>query len=289
MKCNKLMNRRSGNLVQFAAATVTKLPCMSLRVALAVTFLHQSAMAIPATVDLGSDSSFAVLAGSGITVAGAVNSTTINGDIGTFPTTSITGLANVILNGANQAGNSVTQNAQNNLVSAFNDAAGRAATMTYAPVSDLGGLTLTSGVYKDPTSFGLSGTLTLNGQGNPNTVFIIQAGSTLITASGSSVVLINGAQACHVFWEVGSSATLGTDSDFVGNILASASITADTGATVDGRLLAETGAVTLDNNTITEAVCSPAAGVPDTASTLLLLGSGLVTLFVFKRWSISPA
>jgi hypothetical protein len=255
---------------------------------LAVTFLHLNAMAIPVTVSLGSDSSFAVLAGSGITVAGAVNSTTITGDIGTFPTTSITGLGNVVLNGVNQAGDAVTQNAKNDLVTAYNDAAGRPATTTYAPVSDLGGLTLTSGVYKDPTSFGLTGTLTLNGQGNPDAVFIIQAGSTLITASHSSVILINGAQACHVFWVVGSSATLGTDTVFMGNILSLASITAGAGATVDGRLLAETGAVTLDNNVITKAVCNAASGVPDTGSTLLLLGSGLAILFVSKRGLLSP-
>lgn len=279
----------SSNFTQTVAGTVVK--PLGLGLALGIIFLHQSAMAIPTTVDLGSDSSFAVLAGSGITVAGAIHSTTITGDIGTFPTTSITGLGNVVLNGANQAENAVTQNAKNDLVTAFNDAAGRPATTTYAPVADLGGLTLKAGVYNDPSSFGLTGTLRLDAQGNPNAVFIFQTGSTLITASHSSVELIGGAQACHVFWEVGSSATLGTDTEFAGNILALASITADTGATVDGRLLAETGAVTLDNNVITKAVCdsTSASGVPDTGNTLLLLGSGLTTLFVFKRRFLSPA
>jgi hypothetical protein len=259
----------------------------SLVITIAVQFLHQQATATPIDVNLGSSSSFAVLAGSGITVAGAVDSTTINGDIGTFPTTSITGLGNVVLNGVNQAGDAVTQSAQNSLTTAFSAAAGQAATTTYAPISDLGGLTLTSGVYYDSSSFGLTGTLTLDAQGNPNAVFIIHSGSTLTTASSSSVVLINGAQACNVFWVVGSSATLGTDTDFMGTILALTSITADTGAMVDGSLLAENGAVTLDNNTVTMATCTNmVSNVPDTGSTLALLSFGVVSLCVLKRRSL---
>jgi hypothetical protein len=125
--------------------------------------------------------------------------------------------------------------------------------------------------------------LTLDAQGNPNAVFIIQASSTLITASDSSVVLINDAQACHVFWVVESSATLGTGTDFMGNILALTSIGLDTGATLDGRALAENAAVTLDDNTITKAVCSAASSVPDCGSTLPLLGFGVATLFAFRR------
>jgi hypothetical protein len=262
---------------------------MGLVVAAAI-FLRFDATAIP-TVNLGTDSSFAVLAGSGITVAGAVNSTTITGDIGTFPTTSITGFGNVVLNGANHAGDAVTQGAKNDLVIAYLDASGRIATTSYGPIFDLGGLMLTTGVYHGSTSFGITGTLTLDAQGNPDAVWIFQAGSTLTTASSSRVALINGAQACHVFWEIGSSATLGTDSEFVGNLLALQSITADTGATVDGRLLAQNGAVTLDNNTITKSVCTTTGGgaVPDSGSTLLLLSSGLATLLAFGRRFSSPA
>ena len=246
----------------------------------ATIFLHHNALANTVTVDLGSDSSFAVLAGSGITVAGAVNTTTITRDIGTFPTTSITGLGNVVLNGANHAGDAVTQQAKTDLVTAYKDAAGRSPDTTYAPVFDLGGLTLMSGVYNDPTSFGITGTLTLDAQGNPNAVWIFQAGSTLTTASGSTVVVINGGDACNVFWQIGSSATLGTATTFLGNILALESITLTTGATVDGRVLAQNGAVTLDSNTITKSDCM---SVPDSGSTSLMLSFGLVALVGFRR------
>jgi hypothetical protein len=231
-------------------------------------FLPQSKAAL--TVNLGTASSFAVLAGSGITVAAPNGPTTITGDIGTFPTTSITGFGNVVLNGVNHAGDGVTQGAKNDLVTAYNDAAGRTpTTLPYSPVFDLVGLTLTSGVYNDPTAFEISGTLTLDAQGNPNAVWIFQAGSTLTTASGSKVVFKDGiGDSCNVFWQVGSSATLGTHSDFVGTIMALTSITATTGATVDGRLLADAngdgnGAVTLDNNTI-NATC--VAAVPEPSS-----------------------
>ena len=231
----------------------------------------------PTPVPLGTAAYFSVLAGSGITVAGAVNSTTITGDIGTFPTPAIIGLGNLVLNGVNHAGDAVTQNAQNDLLAAYSDAAGRAATTTYTPIYDLGGLTLTSGVYNDPSSFAITGTLTLDGGGNPNAVFIFQAGSTLITAAGSQVNLINGAKAQNVFWQVGSSATLGASSGFEGTILASQSITLNTYATADGGMLAMNAAVNLDGyNTIAIAV------VPEPGSTLLFI-SGLAILFAFRR------
>ena len=145
------------------------------------------------------------------------------------------------------------QQAEIDLTTAYNDAAGRFTVNIVA--GDLVGLTLIPGVYKSTSSLGLNGTVTLNAQGNPNAVFIFQIGSTLTTGSGSNVNLINGAQACNVFWQVGSSATLGMNSTFKGNILALTSITVTTNATVDGRLLASNGAVTLDSNTITKATC----------------------------------
>jgi uncharacterized repeat protein (TIGR01451 family) len=202
-------------------------------------------------VNLGTAGNFAVLAGSGITNTGP---TTITGDVGTFPTTTETGFGSVTLIGTNHMGDAVTQVAKTDLTTAYDDAAGRVPAITVS--GDLGGLTLVPGVYKSASSLGLTGTLTLNAQGDPNAVFIFQMGSTLTTASGSNVSLINGTQSCNIFWQVGSSATLGTGSTFRGTILALASITATTGVMVDGRLLAMTGAVTLDTNTITRATCA---------------------------------
>jgi hypothetical protein len=227
------------------------------------------------TVDLGSAAGFAVLGGSGITIAGAVSSTAITGDIGSFPTPAITGLANVVLNGTNHAGDAVTQAAKTALLAAYTDAAGRTPTTIYDPIHDLGGETLTPGVYNNPTSFGITGTLTLDAQGNSGAIWIFQAGSTLTTTalsttSNSQVVLINGALAENVFWQVGSSVTLGGLSSFVGTVLASESITLVTGATVNGRLLALNGAVTLDTN----GIFLPGA-IPEPAGMALLIAAGL--------------
>ena len=230
------------------------------------------------TIDLRSAGGFAVLAGSGITVAGSGNSTTITGNIGTFPTTTITGLENISLTGLNHAGDAVTQAAKGDLATAYAVAAGRSANTTYGAISDLGGLTLTSGVYKDPTSFGITGTLTLDAQNNPNAVWIFQAGSTLITASNSQVALINGAQAGNIFWQVGSSATLGGGTSFEGNILALESITMISAAAADGRLLALNGAVTLDANTISV----PGGASPEPAETSAFI-AGFFALLVGVR------
>jgi hypothetical protein len=150
----------------------------------------------------------------------------------------------------------VALQAKNDLVTAYNDAAGRSSTATVS--GDLAGRTLTPGVYTSASSLGLSGQLTLDAQGNPDAVFVFQAGSSLIVGSGSQINLIGGAQACNVYWQVGSSATIGTSSSFVGNILALTSITMTTGATLQGSALARNGAVTLDTNTITKATCATA-------------------------------
>jgi outer membrane autotransporter protein len=225
----------------------------TLLIALAFAGTHVCAQ----SVDLGTADAFAILAGSGITNTG---STTITGDIGTHPTPAIVDNGVIILNGVNHADDAVTEQAKADLVTAFNDAAGRAFDASVA--ADLGGLTLTPGVYNNATSLALTGVLTLDAQGDPNAVWIFQAGSTLVTASNSSVLIINGGQACHVFWQVGSSATLGTNSSMQGNILALTDITANTGATVVGRLLARNGAVTLDTNTITRAICAAIVDTP---------------------------
>jgi hypothetical protein len=158
-------------------------------------------------------------------------------------------LGNLVLTGINHAGDATTQAAKNDLVAAYNAAAGQAVTQTVA--TELGSTTKGPGVYNSAAgTFTITGTLTLDGQGDPNAVFIFQAASTLITAASSNVVLINGAQASNVFWQVGSSATLGTSSNLLGTVLALTSITATTSATVSGRLLARNGAVTLDTNSI---------------------------------------
>jgi hypothetical protein len=245
---------------------------LGLALTLAGAFALPSAIAASSMVDLGTASGFAVLAGSGITVAGAVNSTTITGDIGSFATTSITGLGNVVLNGVDHAGDGVTQGAKFDLVAAYNDAAGRAYDVSYADGHVLAG-TLNPGVYNGSGSLFLSGALTLDARGDPNAIWIFQASSTLITASGSSIVLANGAQAGNIYWQVGSSATLGTSTDFTGTILSLTSITLDTGATLNGRALARNGAVTMDNNTIS---------VPEPGSTVLV-SIGMVTLLTTRR------
>jgi subtilisin family serine protease len=205
-----------------------------------------------APVHVGTAADYAVLAGSTVTSTGL---TTVNGNLGLSPGTSVTGFGPGLMSGGvqNVANPSAVQ-AKADLVSAYNDAAG-AAPATPVAASTLGGLTLNAGVYSGG-ALDLTGTLTLDAQGNPGAVFIFQAASTLITASASQVKLINGASPCNVFWKVGSSATLGTTTSFKGTILALTSITVTTGVTVDGRLLARNGAVTLDSNTISNPECA---------------------------------
>ncbi len=205
------------------------------------------AFSAQAPVGLGTDGSFAVLAGSTVTNTGP---SVISGSVGLDPGSAVTGFPpGIVLAGTTQISNGVSLQAKSDLVTAYNDAAGRSSTATVS--GDLAGRTLTSGVYTSASSLGLSGALTLDAQGDPNAVFVFQAGSSLIVGSGSQVNLIGGAQACNVYWQVGSSATIGTGAAFVGNILALTSISMTTGATLQGRALARNGAVTLDTNTIT--------------------------------------
>jgi hypothetical protein len=218
------------------------------------SMLSIAGLVFAATISLGTSNTFAILAGSGITITGAVNTSTVTGDIGTSPTPAITGLASLVLNGVNHADDASTIAAKIDLVTAY-DLAASSTPVTIIP-TELGGTTNVAGVYLSPSgTFEVTGTTTLDGQGDPNAVFIFQATSTLVTAGASHVSLINGAQACHVFWQVGSSATLGGGSLFKGNILALTSISLGGGAEVEGRLFAQNGAVTLDTNTITLPVC----------------------------------
>ena len=156
----------------------------------------------------------------------------------------------ITVNGETHAGDADAGQAQSDLTAAYVTAAGQTPVTQDLTGMDLGGMVLTPGVYTFGSSAQLTGTLTLNGLGNPGAVWVFQIGSTLTTASGSRVQFINGGQACGVFWQVGSSATLGTTTTFAGNVLALASITANTGATNSGGLFARTGAVTLDSNTV---------------------------------------
>ncbi len=227
----------------------TGLLVLALLVALALASSTQA----QAPVSLGTAANFAVLGSSTVTNTGP---SVINGDLGVSPGTAVTGFPPGRVNGTVYAANAVAAQARSDLTAAYTDTAGRACQVALTG-RDLGGLTLTRNVHCFTSSAQLTGTLTLDAQGDPNAVFIFQIASTLTTASGSNVNLINGAQSCNVFWQVGSSATLGTTTTFRGNILALTSITATTGATVDGRLLARNGAVTLDSNTVTRAECAP--------------------------------
>ncbi len=233
---------------KFAIAAAAGITAISLTLATA-------SVAAQPTIELGTTESFAVLAGSGITNTGPTTvSGTAGGDMGSSPTGSFTGDAEVTTTGTKYTSvDSKVDGAKDDLVLAYDDAAGRTPVTTVA--ADLGGQTLKQGVYNSASSLGLTGTLTLDAENDPAAVFIFQAGSTLTTASSSKVALINGAQACNVFWQVGSSATFGTTTDFNGHVFALTSISANSGATFNGQLLARNGAVTLNNNTIVNDLC----------------------------------
>ncbi|NNG22531.1 DUF7933 domain-containing protein [Telluria aromaticivorans] len=205
---------------------------------------------------LGTAGSFAVLGGQTVTNTGP---TILNGDLGVFPGSAITGFPPGIVNGAIHAADAVAQGAQADTTIAYNSLASQPCNTTFGVPTDLSGMTLVPGVYCFASSASLTGTVTLDAQGDPNAVFIFKTGSTLITGSNATVALINGAQACNVFWQVGSSAVIGTGTNFVGNIVALTSITLTTNATLAGRALARNGSVTLDSNIVTPATCVAAS------------------------------
>ncbi len=231
-----------------------------LRQAIACAALLLGLSTASAQVSLGTSQNFAVLGGSTVTNTGT---SAVTGDVGVSPGTEVTGFPpGMVIGGAIHVNDAVAMQAQTDLTTAYNAVAGTACNVDLSG-QDLGGLTLTPGVYCFSTSAQLTGTLRLDFQGNPNAIFLFKIGSALTTASGSAVLLLNsGGSNCpsNLFWQVGSSATLGTGSSFVGNILALSSITLTTGAQLQGRALARNGAVTLDTNSVTR--CGPATGCP---------------------------
>lgn len=235
-----------------------------------IAFALSLQAASQAPVVLGAAGNFAVLAGSTVTSTGASQ---VTGDLGVSPGTAVTGFPPGTVNGTIHAGDPAAAQAIADLTTAIGDAAGR----TVGPVSvagNIGGQTLTPGLYASTSSLAISsGDLTLDAQGNANAVFIFQIASSLTTTSGRQVILAGGAQSSNIFWQVGSSATIGTNSVFKGTIMALQSITLATGATLDGRALAEIAGVTLQGNTITK----PAGGVvigPTFAGSMAQLASG---------------
>jgi hypothetical protein len=246
-----------------------------------LSFLLLPLLAIGAYADsitLGTAGSYAVLAGSTVTNTGP---SVLNGNLGVSPGSAVTGFPPGIVNGTINKANGPAAQAQSDLTAAYIKAAGLASTGTLTG-QDLGGKILTPGVYFFASSAQLTGTLTLNAQGNPNALFVFQIGSTLTTASNSAVIFTNGLVDKNVFWQVGSSATLGTGTAFAGNILALTSITLTTGASITcGSALARNGAVTLDTNTISS--CGSSRTEVPEPGTISLMGSGLAILAGIAR------
>lgn len=264
-------------------------------VVLAIAFMLGLSGSVNAAtqVNLGTAADFAVLGGSTVTNTG---NTVLTGDLGVSPGSAITGFFGTVANegpgtvsGDVHQADATASQSQSDLTTAYNNAAGQTP-CTDLTGQDLGGMTLTAGTYCFSSSAQLTGTLTLDGEGNADAVFIFQIGSTLTTASNSGVSTINSAQACHVFWQISTSATLGTTTQFKGNILALTSITATTGANIYGRLLARNGAVTLDDNDVERAICETSSGDEDNdvdikvtkkATPATLSGPGFVT-YIYK-------
>ncbi|WP_375478853.1 ice-binding family protein [uncultured Jatrophihabitans sp.] len=232
-----------------------------------------SSPAFAAAPGLGSAASYSVLAGSTATNTGT---SVLSGDLGVSPGYAITGFSTAVIGGATHDNDSQAAQAESDLTTAYNVAAGLTPTGGDLGSALVGG-THDPGVYNAASALDMSGTVTLDGQGDPDSVFVFQVGSGFTSASNSHIVLTGAAQACNVFWQVGSSATLGTNSSFVGTIMALDSITVTTGTTVEGRALARNAAVTLDNNVFTASTCATTSPTTSAAPSSTGTGSGTGT------------
>jgi hypothetical protein len=234
----------------------------ALLVAVAVSFAGSARAAGPPDILLGKAAEFSVLASDGITKTNAI---TVTGLVGSAPT-GITGTGVITPSGVERGvADGDVATAKLNLGTAYLQAEGSPSSATLS--GQIGGGILTGGTYTRSGALDFTGVLTLDGEDDPNSVFVIQVSSSLTVATGASVVLTRGAQACHVFWQIGEDTVVQTGAAFVGNILGQNDITAASGATFQGRLLTNVGAVTLDNNTITNPVCATATTPAPTATT----------------------
>src|ERR1700712_156889 len=240
-----------------------RLPGIALAAAVACALAPATAGAMT-PVDLATAQPFVVLAGSTATNTGP---SVLNGDLGVSPGTALVGFGlPAVVNGATHAADAVAAQAQLDLTTAYNVAAGQPVLPANDLTgTDLGNRTLKAGAYRFATSAQLTGPLTLDAEGDPAAQFVFEIGSSLTTASASSVVLLNGANPCNVYWQVGSSATLGTTTAFQGNLMALASISLNNGASVIGRVLARNGQVSLINNVLDSTLCATGS-TPGTGS-----------------------
>ncbi len=256
-RLSKLFARGAFQPFEAPSATRQRLNRLARSVGVAVLFLcgqNQAATAATAPT-LGAATSFAVLAATpNVNNTGPTN---VTGDIGVSPAAAIVGFPPGTVDGTLHAADSLAASAQLANTAAYGSLAGQTCTTTFAVPTDLAGMTLVPGVYCFASSASNTGSLTLDAGGDASAVWVFKMASTLITGSGSTVTLTSSGQACNVFWQVGTSATLGTTTQFVGSILALTSITLQTGATLSGRALAQTGTVTLDSNNVSVCTLAP--------------------------------
>ncbi|WP_310424804.1 ice-binding family protein [Chamaesiphon sp. VAR_48_metabat_135_sub] len=275
----------SKNMVRdFVASSVTKSQIALIGSILGFGFIGANSVQA-ASISLGTASNFAVLADSTVTNIG---SSIITGDLGVSSGSAVTGFPPGIVTppGTIHAADAVALQAQADNQAMYNYLAGLVLTQNLTG-QNLGGQTLTPGVYFFSSSAQLTGTLTLNSLGDPNALFVFQIGSTLTTASNSSVVTNNGSDYPNVFFQVGSSATLGTGTQFKGNILANTNITLNTSANIEcGRALAQNGAVTLDTNNVSTA-CASIQQVPEPFTIIGTLVGSTAALRMRKKLKAS--